>query len=244
MTPIPESYPNFESYPNGWEVQWNSAKSNGRPGSSVLARNPMSRRRSARDWHRVPLTNLHAYGVLTPRNFHSSWEVDWDKRNGKRVWARNPVSVIQSSRSWHWTHYSTLKKAGVKWRSQFVGRHIHRTGYVVLTPVGMTKEEIKLANQFGLFRGKRQLHLMEHRLAAVKKYRRSLKGMVVRHLNGIKTDNSPENLVLGTHAENIMDHATARLMTMYWRNLYEEEVLKNGEHYARFSREQAAGESD
>lgn len=44
----------------------------------------------------------------------------------------------------------------------------------------------------------------------------------MRHLNGDKTDNRPENLVLGTTQENTMDHNTARLMAMYWREKYEE----------------------
>ena len=44
--------------------------------------------------------------------------------------------------------------------------------------------------------------------------------MVVRHLNGIKSDNRPENLILGTLEENNMDHETARKESMYWREKY------------------------
>jgi len=46
-----------------------------------------------------------------------------------------------------------------------------------------------------------------HRLVAYAKYGEKLftKGLEVRHLNGIKTDNRGENICLGTRADNIAD---------------------------------------
>ena len=85
----------------------------------------------------------------------------------------------------------------------------------------MTDDDIKLAESHGLFRGKRKLFVNEHQLVAVKKYGKLPPHSVVRHLNGIKTDNRPENLVLGTTQENTMDHVTARMQAMYWREKYE-----------------------
>lgn len=85
----------------------------------------------------------------------------------------------------------------------------------------MTEEDIALAEENDLFRGAKKTFLREHHLVAVKKFGKLPKGSVVRHKNGVKSDNSPDNLLLGTSAENTMDHNTARLMAMYWHNEYE-----------------------
>ena len=52
--------------------------------------------------------------------------------------------------------------------------------------------------------------MWEHRLIAAKKYGKEVIGKLVRHLNGEKADNRPENLVLGSHKENTMDHVSLR----------------------------------
>jgi hypothetical protein len=46
-----------------------------------------------------------------------------------------------------------------------------------------------------------------HRLQAYQKYGNEMfkDGIVVRHLNGIKTDNSWDNIAIGTHSDNMMD---------------------------------------
>jgi len=46
-----------------------------------------------------------------------------------------------------------------------------------------------------------------HRLQAYQKYKKAMfaDGIVVRHKNGIHTDNSFENILIGTHADNAMD---------------------------------------
>lgn len=46
-----------------------------------------------------------------------------------------------------------------------------------------------------------------HRLQAFQKYGHKLyeKGIMVRHLNGIKTDNSWDNIAIGTNSQNQMD---------------------------------------
>lgn len=85
----------------------------------------------------------------------------------------------------------------------------------------MTQEEIELAQSHGLFRGERKTFVYEHRLVALKKYGSLSAADVVRHMNGVRTDNRPENLVRGTTQENTMDHNTARLMAMYWREMYQ-----------------------
>lgn len=54
---------------------------------------------------------------------------------------------------------------------------------------------------------KKTVHFLAHRLQAFKKYGNELfvKGIVVRHLNGNKLDNSWENIAIGTNSDNMMD---------------------------------------
>lgn len=55
--------------------------------------------------------------------------------------------------------------------------------------------------------GKEFVQIAFHQLAAYVKYgNRSLEDKIlVRHFNGIKTDNSHENILIGTHSQNMMD---------------------------------------
>jgi hypothetical protein len=89
----------------------------------------------------------------------------------------------------------------------------------------MTDDDIALSEAHGLFRGTKKSFVREHHLAAVKKYGCIPPGHVVRHINGIKSDNSPGNLILGTTQENTMDHNTARLAAMMWRSRHLELVM-------------------
>jgi hypothetical protein len=157
-------------------------------------------------------------GVSTPVYRKDSWEVDWNKRSGKRVWARNPISKMREARQWHWIDHSTLDQAGVKWKPyKITGRCINSRGYVILTRRGMSEKDIEIVNQCDLWLGTRKIGVAEHRLVAAKKYGAEIKGKIVRHLNGIKTDNRPENLILGTVGQNNLDHDSARKMAIYWR---------------------------
>lgn len=199
-----------------WEVDWSHA---GNTGTVVMARNTSSHLQSARQWHAVPTGYLRLCGVTTPTYRRDSWEVDWQRRNGKLVWARNPNSKMPSSRGWHWVDFHTLSDAGIRWRpkDEHRGRYTTSDGYVVLTRPGMTDDEAALAEQHGLFRGARKQFVREHHLVAVKRFGGIPSGHVVRHLNGIKDDNRPENLALGTSRENTLDHVTARREVAYWR---------------------------
>jgi hypothetical protein len=200
-----------------WEVDWSHPDNNG---SRVWARNTKGLVRSSREWHWVTTGYLRSMGINTPIYRSDSWEIDWSKRDGKKVLARNQSSKMPSSREWHWVDYKTISDAGIQWRpkNENTGRYIDGYGYVILTRRGMTQEEISLATEHGLFRGgRRKTSVYEHRLVAVKKYGFIPAGMVVRHINGIKTDNRFENIILGTTQENTMDHNTARLTAMFWR---------------------------
>jgi hypothetical protein len=85
----------------------------------------------------------------------------------------------------------------------------------------MTEADVRLADEHKLWLSRHRNRVAEHRLVACKKYGGIPKGYFVRHLNGVKTDNRPENLVLGTPKENAADHETARTDAMFWRNKYE-----------------------
>lgn len=204
-----------------WEVDWAHPQNTG---TRMWARNPSSRQQRTRRWHWVLTSRLRQCGINTPTYRKDSWEIDWSKRKSKKVWARNPYSKMPSAREWHWIDQSTVQRAGLKWKpkTELRGRYITSYGYVNLTRKGMTDDDIALAEQHGLFRGQRKTFVKEHHLVAVKKYGAIPDGAVVKHFNGIKHDNSPDNLLLGTTQENTADHNTARLQAMYWREQYEE----------------------
>jgi hypothetical protein len=209
-----------------WEVDW-SNKNN--TGSNVMARNVNSPIKRSRVWHMVSCGFLREVGIETKKYDKYAWEIDWSKRKTHFVWARNDRSKIPSARKWHWIHQAQVESAGMKWvpEKERTGRYIDSSGYVILTRVAMSDDEIALAERFNEFGGKDNCYVKEHRLAALKKYGSSLKGMVVRHVNGKKDDNRPENLVIGTIKENNMDHVEARLHMMYWREKYRELFIEH-----------------
>lgn len=202
-----------------WEVDWGHA---GNTGTQVWARKPKGHIPSSRAWHWVKTGSLRKAGINTPTYRSDSWEVDWSKRNRKLVWARNPLSKMPKSRTWHWVDFHTLEHAGIKWKpkSEYTGRYL-ANGYVLLTRRAMSEDDVVLAERHGLFRGSRKTFVREHQLAAVKKFGAIPKGHVVRHRNGIKSDNTEDNILLGTSYENTMDHNSARITAMYWHNQYD-----------------------
>ena len=208
-----------------WEVDW------GNPNNKwpkIWARDKNNHHSRCRDWGFVSVYTLRHAGVNTPVFRKDSWEINWKKRKGKLVWARNQYSKMPSARIWHWVDFHTIERAGLKWKpvKENTGRYINPRGYVQLTRVGMTDEDIEISEKFHLFKGARKAFVLEHQLVAVKKYGHGIKGKVVRHINGNKTDNSSENLIIGTTQENTMDHNSARLNAIYWRKKYEDLLVK------------------
>jgi hypothetical protein len=216
-----------------WEVDWAHPENTG---SYVLARNKTSKHKSARKWHMTSTGYLRDNSdINTPKYRKDSWEIDWSKRDvkEKKVWARNKYSKMPMAREWHWIDQKSVTSAGRKWKpaKERTGRYIDTKGYVTLTRYGMTDSDIEIAEKYDLFVGKSKAYIKEHRLIAAKKYGKNIKHMVVRHMNGIKSDNRPENLVIGTTQENTADHNTARVMAMYWHNKYDNllSMIKSGE---------------
>jgi hypothetical protein len=84
----------------------------------------------------------------------------------------------------------------------------------------MTSEEVSLADKYDLWIGRgrgRKRGVKEHQIVAARKYGGLPSGIVVRHRNGRKDDNRPENIVVGTQRENCMDHKRAVAEMFYWR---------------------------
>lgn len=179
-----------------------------------------------------------------------SWNLDWSKRHTRRtpsgsyeslVWGRNLASTAPKAREWHWVARGTLRYCGTKWKPvrERLPRFIGTDGYAYRSKGSLSVEEIALADRFHLWRGHRtRFCLPEHRLVAAKKYGDLVNGALVRHVNGNKQDNRPENLILGTAAENNFDHITARREAVYWRTKYQALVaqIKSGEALAQIER--------
>jgi len=93
--------------------------------------------------------------------------------------------------------------------------HCYNKGYrisddgKIISPKGKelkghcSKGYLKLA----LRKGNKIYTISVHRLVAFQKFGQDLfvKGIEVRHLNGNSLDNSKENILLGTHSENMLD---------------------------------------
>lgn len=160
------------------------------------------------------------------RQRYREWEVDWSKRRrvgtNSQVWARNTASSQARARKWHWTTWAALRAAGVPWKPKkpFQGKHTLSSGYVVIAYRALTDEDKALIDKHGLWigvtRGRRR-GVKEHQLVALKKYGSLPRDFVVRHLDGDKTNNSPGNLVLGTQRDNRLDHRSAVVEMMRWR---------------------------
>ena len=63
----------------------------------------------------------------------------------------------------------------------------------------------------------------EHRIVALLKYGPIFftadSATVVRHINGNKGDNRPENLTIGSQSDNVHDHATDRMLAKKWQGI-------------------------
>lgn len=206
-----------------WEVDWDKSRHKG-ISIQYWARNMKSAQRSAQEWHWTYYNTLKDGGVPMPVR-DRIWEIDWSNRlrRGHKsfVWARNPNSTNPASRDWHWTGSSTLSRAGIPWIPVNVpsGRQKDANGYIRLTRLGMTPEQIQLCDDLNLWLSNGR-SVAEHRLIAAECHGYKVIGRIVRHMNGIKDDNRPENLKIGTYEENKMDHATAVIEMAYWRQRF------------------------
>jgi hypothetical protein len=85
-------------------------------------------------------------------------------------------------------------------------------GYNSIPKYMLTEEEKALCGNGKLS------YVLEHRLVMAKHIGRPLeRGEVVRHLNGDKKDNRLENLALGTHQANAMDHVHVAAELEKWQ---------------------------
>lgn len=189
--------------------------------------------------------------------YPSGWEVDWSDnryteseggartRREKEVMARNPRSVNPRSRAWRYVRAQNVKRSvgnipdGVY--PEYAERKI-KDGYVFLSLDLLTLDQRELVDRLGLITSKHS-RVAEHRLVAAETYGDwyDPRAMVVRHKNGNKTDNRPENLLIGTNEENMMDHETARKAAMFWHQKCRELERENAALRAGQLPDQAGG---
>lgn len=80
----------------------------------------------------------------------------------------------------------------------------------------LARQHLKIKNQSNGLPG---YYVPEHRLVALQKYGPSVlrRGIVIRHLDGDKLNNKPENIAPGTNKSNRIDHATDHRQMVFWR---------------------------
>lgn len=80
----------------------------------------------------------------------------------------------------------------------------------------LDKETRKLVKKYNL---DKRNYVYEHRVVALKKFGAQIfeNKIVVRHINGNKLDNSPDNIMIGSQNDNIKDHMTANNDMKAWR---------------------------
>jgi hypothetical protein len=94
---------------------------------------------------------------------------------------------------------------------------IDSQGYVKIHVNNIPEKERHLIENRLL--GRRKMYVSEHSYVMAKKLNRQLKKTeVVRHIDGVKTNNDPSNLIIGTTQDNTADHNTARKNAIYWKN--------------------------
>jgi len=97
------------------------------------------------------------------------------------------------------------------------GKHLSN-GYIEINSRMLDAETLVLAKQYlNPHRG----YFYEHRIVALKKYgpAAAMPNVVVRHLDGNKTNNDPLNIAIGSQSDNIADHISDRQAAQYWRSI-------------------------
>lgn len=108
------------------------------------------------------------------------------------------------------SNQSLIEKIGGEWRPvpEFPKFWVSSAG-VVIGPSGRVRKPV-VANKHGhqgivLYDGGKHYHRYIHRMVMEAFVGPRPDGMEVRHLNGDPSDNRLDNLVYGTHAENMQD---------------------------------------
>jgi hypothetical protein len=172
---------------------------------------PLLKEQVQEDWHRyinfknqvqkIELRDYAKKGVFT--KYHE-WMVEVscpECREKRRVGSRY---LKEKSKKKNATLYCLRCKNRIK-----KGRWKNSDGYIWVNWRILPKEFQSMAKKM---RFSNRNMILEHRVVMAVKIGRPLKSKeLVRHINGNKTDNRPENLRLGSHSENSKDHASSFL---------------------------------
>lgn len=155
-------------------------------------------------------------GKKTPKMCRLIWFVCDQCGSGKYVRAKTAMAKVTPNCNKCRKIYTPFGKPRGK------GWFIDPNGYKIVNASRFYPNELEYIQKHLLSHDRRNCNwFKEHRIVALLSYgpQAVRKGTVVRHIDGNKINNKPENLIAGTKKENNRDHAKAVMEMMKWRQL-------------------------
>lgn len=135
-------------------------------------------------------------------------KIDRKERGDKKGF---PVRYIRG----HNTKVEEWRNRVSEWTSpaNYKGGRSKHKGYIIRHRKSFTSDELIILEP--MFERRRRGYVLEHRaIVAIREGRTLQSDEFVRHLDGNRSNNSSENLVLGTAKDNFNDHDSARKEVM------------------------------
>jgi hypothetical protein len=179
---------------------------------------------------------------LTPEMVHASIRhiIDFSRQERYRVGQRRALrlhigGICQECQEGWWIEYGYAQRKKTPWcarchQSRHFGGHpsaqgwfIHPAGYKIVNVRQLYPEwsDDIHAHLTGSHGPQRARWFAEHRVVALLPYGPEIirPGTMVRHLDGNKRNNAPDNLLPGSAKDNVHDHLTALKLAVLWRSV-------------------------